>query len=258
MRVLPTRGPAPFCLRPHRRPLRRQAARAELRTAKGTRYMPESLIVKQNIGEGSFGVVHEVRGTPELGMLACCPQSAAFLKPTSACPGSQGAEGRTAYPLPWQASQGPAVERCHPPQRLLQRSRPAGRAEPPQGRAAHHHEARQGSRAGAARGLRGSAGGPAAFAQRAPGPAAARAYPAAAARPACRPAPQGAAQIHEMEHLLNVYASQAASKSVADFLGYCEVDETRGKLTRGLWLVRAPRCAAHRAVARAAQPWPEA
>lgn len=50
---------------------------------------------------------------------------------------------------------------------------------------------------------------------------------------------QGAAEMHEMEHLLTVYASKAAKESVADFLGFCEVDEARGRLSRGLWLVWA-------------------
>ena len=40
-----------------------------------------------------------------------------------------------------------------------------------------------------------------------------------------------------MEHLLNVYASSACSRSVAPFLGYLEVEESRGRLTKGLWLV---------------------
>ena len=50
---------------------------------------------------------------------------------------------------------------------------------------------------------------------------------------------QGAQEMAEMEHLLNVYASSACRKSVAPFLGYVEVDrsEVRGKLTKGLWLV---------------------
>jgi serine/threonine protein kinase len=50
---------------------------------------------------------------------------------------------------------------------------------------------------------------------------------------------QGAQEMAEMEHLLNVYASSACRKSVAPFLGYIEVDptEVRGKLTKGLWLV---------------------
>ena len=42
-----------------------------------------------------------------------------------------------------------------------------------------------------------------------------------------------------MEHLLNVYASKAAKGSIADFVGYVEVDdeEATAKLTQGLWLV---------------------
>jgi len=50
---------------------------------------------------------------------------------------------------------------------------------------------------------------------------------------------QGAKEMAEMEHLLNVYASTACRKSVAPFLGYLTVDpsEVRGKLTKGLWLV---------------------
>ena len=40
-----------------------------------------------------------------------------------------------------------------------------------------------------------------------------------------------------MEHLLNVYASSACKRSVAPFLGYIEVPEARGRLTKGLWLV---------------------
>lgn len=48
---------------------------------------------------------------------------------------------------------------------------------------------------------------------------------------------QGAQEMAEMEHILNVYASQACRKSVAPFLGYLEVPEPRGRLTKGLWLV---------------------
>ena len=42
-----------------------------------------------------------------------------------------------------------------------------------------------------------------------------------------------------MEHLLNVYASRAAKGSIADFVGYVEVDEEQAttKLTQGVWLV---------------------
>jgi hypothetical protein len=43
--------------------------------------------------------------------------------------------------------------------------------------------------------------------------------------------------MHEMEHLLTVYASKAARNSVADFLGFCEVGEPKNRLTKGLWLV---------------------
>ncbi|GAB4817926.1 hypothetical protein N2152v2_004972 [Parachlorella kessleri] len=50
---------------------------------------------------------------------------------------------------------------------------------------------------------------------------------------------QGAVEMQEMEHLLNVYASKAARHSVADFLGFCEVDTPVNRLTRGLWLVWA-------------------
>lgn len=41
----------------------------------------------------------------------------------------------------------------------------------------------------------------------------------------------------EMEHLLNVYASSACRRAVAPFLGYLEVPEPRGRLTKGLWLI---------------------
>lgn len=46
-----------------------------------------------------------------------------------------------------------------------------------------------------------------------------------------------------MEHLLNVYASRAAKGSIADFVGYVEVDEEEAttKLTQGIWLV-SPVC----------------
>ena len=37
--------------------------------------------------------------------------------------------------------------------------------------------------------------------------------------------------------MLNVYASRAAKRAVADFLGFVEVEEGAGRLTRGLWLV---------------------
>jgi len=47
----------------------------------------------------------------------------------------------------------------------------------------------------------------------------------------------GAQEMAEMEHLLNVHASSTCKRSVAPFLGYLEVDEPRGRLTRGLWLM---------------------
>lgn len=46
--------------------------------------------------------------------------------------------------------------------------------------------------------------------------------------------------MQEMEHLLNVYASSAAKRAVAPFLGYLEVPDdgiNQRKLTTGLWLV---------------------
>lgn len=50
---------------------------------------------------------------------------------------------------------------------------------------------------------------------------------------------QGAEEMGHMEHLLNVYASKAAKGSIADFVGYIEVDDEHAttKLTQGLWLV---------------------
>lgn len=52
---------------------------------------------------------------------------------------------------------------------------------------------------------------------------------------------QGASEMAEMEHVLNVYAAKAAKEAVADFLGFCEVYEEDSKankrLTPGLWLV---------------------
>ena len=54
---------------------------------------------------------------------------------------------------------------------------------------------------------------------------------------------QGAEEMAQMEHLLNVYASRAAKGSIADFVGYVEVDEDEAttKLTQGIWLV-SPIC----------------
>jgi hypothetical protein len=50
---------------------------------------------------------------------------------------------------------------------------------------------------------------------------------------------QGAAEMAQMEHLMNVYATKAAKGSIAEFLGYCEVSprEANSRLTEGLWLV---------------------
>ncbi|CAD7700462.1 unnamed protein product [Ostreobium quekettii] len=49
----------------------------------------------------------------------------------------------------------------------------------------------------------------------------------------------GAEEMGEMEHVLNVYATRVANGCVADFIGYCGVDgsEARGRLTEGLWLI---------------------
>eukprot|EP00878_Enallax_costatus_P021670 GHUV01022959.1.p1 GENE.GHUV01022959.1~~GHUV01022959.1.p1 ORF type:complete len:156 (+),score=25.26 GHUV01022959.1:155-622(+) len=50
---------------------------------------------------------------------------------------------------------------------------------------------------------------------------------------------EGAAEMAQMEHIINVYASKAAKGSIAEFLGYCEVSarEANYRLTEGLWLV---------------------
>lgn len=50
---------------------------------------------------------------------------------------------------------------------------------------------------------------------------------------------QGAEEMAQMEHLLNVYASRVAKDSIADFVGYVEVaeDEATTRLTQGVWLV---------------------
>ncbi|KAL0031978.1 hypothetical protein WJX79_009976 [Trebouxia sp. C0005] len=50
---------------------------------------------------------------------------------------------------------------------------------------------------------------------------------------------QGAEQMGQMEHLLNVYANKAAKGSIADFVGYIEVAEEQAttKLTQGVWLM---------------------
>ena len=53
---------------------------------------------------------------------------------------------------------------------------------------------------------------------------------------------EGAEQMGQMEHLLNVHAAGAARGAVAAFLGYLEVppEEASSRLTQGLWLVRSP------------------
>eukprot|EP00775_Hariotina_reticulata_P003693 gene3693-3953_t len=50
---------------------------------------------------------------------------------------------------------------------------------------------------------------------------------------------EGATEMAQMEHLMNVYASKAAKGSIAEFIGYCEVlpREASHKLTEGLWLM---------------------
>ncbi|KAI8466377.1 MAG: hypothetical protein J3K34DRAFT_524625 [Monoraphidium minutum] len=50
---------------------------------------------------------------------------------------------------------------------------------------------------------------------------------------------QGAEEMAQMEHLMNVTASKSARGSIAEFLGFCEVerDQAVGNLTPGLWLV---------------------
>lgn len=50
---------------------------------------------------------------------------------------------------------------------------------------------------------------------------------------------QGATQMGQMEHLLNVYASRAAPGKVADFIGYIDVASAQAtrQLSEGTWLV---------------------
>ena len=54
-----------------------------------------------------------------------------------------------------------------------------------------------------------------------------------------KPALQGAAEMGQVEHLLNVYASKSTKNSIANFVGYAQVlpDEATKTLTEGLWLV---------------------
>lgn len=56
---------------------------------------------------------------------------------------------------------------------------------------------------------------------------------------------EGAEQMGQMEHLLNVHAANAARGAVAEFIGYLEVqpEEASTRLTQGLWLVRYARSA---------------
>lgn len=54
---------------------------------------------------------------------------------------------------------------------------------------------------------------------------------------------EGAEQMGQMEHLLNVHAATAARGAIAEFMGYLEVqpEEASTRLTQGLWLVRFSR-----------------
>ena len=67
---------------------------------------------------------------------------------------------------------------------------------------------------------------------------------------------QGAEEMGQMEHLLNVYASKAAKGSIADFVGYIEVseDEATTKLTQGVWLVSFGSAHSTRLPAKAYRP----
>ena len=56
----------------------------------------------------------------------------------------------------------------------------------------------------------------------------------------CKPRVAGAQDFFDAEHVLNVYASKAAPRGVAPFLGYVDVDEAdaaSSTLTPGTWLV---------------------
>jgi hypothetical protein len=50
---------------------------------------------------------------------------------------------------------------------------------------------------------------------------------------------QGAKEMVQMEHVMNVYASKAAKGCIAEFIGYCDVEpeEATSRLTQGIWLV---------------------
>lgn len=56
---------------------------------------------------------------------------------------------------------------------------------------------------------------------------------------------EGAEQMGQMEHLLNVHAATAARGAIAEFMGYLEVqpEQASTRLTQGLWLVRRSRSA---------------
>ena len=59
---------------------------------------------------------------------------------------------------------------------------------------------------------------------------------------------QGAEQMSENEHLLNVYVSKNAADSCADFMGFTMVDSPADvsdrRITPGKWLVRVDSSAA--------------
>ena len=47
----------------------------------------------------------------------------------------------------------------------------------------------------------------------------------------------GASEMHEAEHALNVHAAQKARGAVAEFMGHVEVPATLGRLSKGTWLL---------------------
>lgn len=214
---------------------------AELQ-AKGKSVLPKALDVKRIMGEGSFGQVFEVSGEQHGKATEPGTERGRALLRSSLFHGGQA--GQAAHPL---LSQGSVAGPLGPPQRVVVKRVKTRvevrRASRERARQQHGGPTQPNPTHGKGKGSRGGgldrrerAGGWAGEGEEEGRAAPAAGLPTLHALPAA----QGAAEMGQMEHLLNVYASRVARGHCADFVGYCEVAEHEAtpKLTPGLWLVR--------------------
>lgn len=222
----PRRAPLPTARPAVRRGLHVEAA------GRGQRFSPDDVQVSTSIGSGSFGEVFKARGVHEAGwgLPACAWPSA----PSSAGqPGHcrrWGLPGRRRALLP--PPQG--VVRTGGREELVILKRVKARVQGAAEMAEMEHAINVSTRG---HGVPAAGAAPRSCWSRLPCQRCSWQPQGTHAPSAAPPPPPPLPLFFLFLPLLQVYASKAASRAVADFLGFLEVEEAQGRLTRGLWLV---------------------